>query len=328
MAKKRVFSGAAPSGILTIGNLIGAINNWVKLQDDYESIFCIVDLHAITVRQDPKLLKSRSREFIKNYLACGIDPQKSTIFIQSHVKEHTELAWILGCYTYFGELSRMTQFKEKSARHKQNINVGLFNYPVLMAADILLYQTDVVPVGEDQKQHIEITRNLAERFNGLYGKTFTIPEGLILKEGARIMNLLEPNSKMSKSDENKQNVILLRDNPDLISQKIQKAVTDSGTEIRSGRDKPALTNLLTIYSAFTKKTISEIEKDYFGKGYAEFKKDLAEVIINGLKPIQEKLKELDQNPGYIEKILQESADEIRPIAEKTILEVKNKIGLG
>lgn len=326
--RKRIFSGAAPSGVLTIGNYIGALRNWVTLQEKYENIFCVVDMHAITVRQNPKLLKERSREFVKNYLACGIDPKKSTIFIQSHVSEHAELAWILGCYTYFGELTRMTQFKEKSEKHSKNINAGLFNYPTLMASDILLYQTNLVPVGEDQEQHIEITRNLAQRFNNLYKQTFTIPEGFFPKEGARIMSLLDPTSKMSKSDTNKNNIITLRDKPDLIRKKIKQAVTDSGKEIKYSKEKPAISNLLTIYSVFSNKNIKDIEKEYIGKGYGDFKKDLAEVVISGLAPIQEKLNNLDKNPDYLEKILKDGAERIRPIAKKTINEVKQRVGLG
>jgi len=327
--KKRVFSGAAPSGILTIGNLIGAISNWKKLQNDYEAIFCVVDLHAITTKQNPLVLKESIREFVKSFIACGIDPEKSTIFVQSHIKEHAELAWILGCYTQFGPLSRMTQFKEKSKKHKENVNIGLFSYPILMAADILLYQTDLVPVGSDQIQHIEFTRDLAERFNHLYqSQIFKIPQAFISEEGSRIMSLLDPKSKMSKSDTNKNNIIALRDKPDEIRGKIKKAVTDSGKEVKAGKDKPALTNLLTIYSFFSQKPIAEIEKDYIGKGYAEFKKDLAEVIIMGLQPIQQKLLELDANPDYLEKILKTGEERIRPIAQKTIFDVKNKIGLG
>lgn len=314
---KRIFSGAAPSGVLTIGNLIGALENWVKLQEKYENIFCVVDLHAITVRQDPKLLKERSREFVKDYLACGIDPKKSTIFIQSHIKEHAELAWILSCYAYFGEFSRMIQFKEKSEKHEKNINIGLFNYPALMAADILLYQTDLVPVGEDQLQHIEITRDLAERFNKLYGKTFTIPEGFTPKEGARIMSLLDPASKMSKSDTNIKNIITLRDKKEEIKQKIQKAVTD----------EKGIENLAVIHSSFSGQSTASIKQKFAGRN-ADFKKELAEVIIEGLKPIQEKLEGLDKNPAYIEKVLKDGAEKVRPIAEKTINDVKKKIGLG
>ena len=315
--KQRIFSGIQPSGNLHLGNYLGAIKNWVKLQNEYDSIFCVVDLHAITVRQDPKLLKERSREFVKNYLACGIDPKKSTIIIQSHIKEHAELAWILDCYAYFGEFSRMVQFKEKSEKHEKNINVGLFNYPALMAADILLYQTDLVPVGEDQLQHIEITRDLAERFNKIYGKTFKIPEGFAPKVGARIMSLLNSTSKMSKSDTNKKNIITLRDNPEDIRKKIQKAVTDEA----------GINNLAVIHSSFSGKSTTVIKKE-FAERNADFKKELAEVVIEGLKPIQKKLAELDKDPAYIEKILKEGAEKVQPIAEKTIADVKKKIGLG
>lgn len=328
--KKRIFSGAAPSGdVLTIGNYIGALTSWANLQDEYDNIFCIVDLHTITVRQDPKLLKERITEFAKNYIACGIDPKRSVIFIQSDRPEHAELAWILSCYTYFGELSRMTQFKEKSEKHKKNVTAGLFNYPTLMAADILLYDTDLVPVGEDQKQHIELTRDIAERINNIYGRTFVVPEGFIPKQGARVMGLLNPASKMDKSDQNKQNIITLRDEPVIIRKKIQKAVTDSGSEIVYDKEKkPALANLLTIYSAFADEKIEDIVKKYQGKGYADFKKELAEVIIYGLAPIQDRLRELDEDPKYIAEILARGSGKIAPIAAATLARVKEKIGLG
>lgn len=328
--KKRIFSGVAPSGpIVTIANYIGAIRNWVEMQNDFDNIFCVVDLHTITVRQDPKLLKERTFEFAKDYIACGIDPKKSIIFIQSDRPEHSELAWILSCYTYFGELSRMTQFKEKGVKHKENVNAGLFNYPVLMAADILLYDTDLVPVGEDQKQHIEITRDLAQRINKLYGPTLKVPEGFIPKQGARIMSLLDPKSKMSKSDTNEQNVIRLRDEPDVIRKKIQKAVTDSGNEIIFSQEKkPALANLLTIYASFADEKIEDIVKKYQGKGYADFKKELAEVVICGLAPIQDRLRELDEDPKYVAEVLAEGSEKIAPIASSTLARVKDKIGLG
>lgn len=328
--KKRIFSGAAPSGgSLTIGNYFGAIKQWTEYQEKYDSIFCVVDLHAITVRQEPKLLKQRVREFVKIYLAFGIDPKKAVIFIQSHRPEHAELTWILDCYTYMGELSRMVQFKDKSKKHPENINVGLFNYPVLMACDILLYQTDIVPVGEDQKQHIEITRDIAQRFNGAYGKIFKIPEAFIPEKGAKIMSLRNPENKMDKSDPNKNNIITLRDTADEITQKIKSAVTDSGKEIKfDTKKKPAISNLLTIYSLTTGKSIGDIEKKYTGRGYANFKKDLAKVLVEFLKPFQKKLARLDKNPDYIKKILKQGAEKIAPIAQKTLVEVKKKIGLG
>jgi len=326
--KKRIFSGIQPSGQLHIGNYLGAILQWVELQEAAENIFCVVDLHAITVPQEPKELKKNILEVAKIYLAAGIDSKKSTIFVQSHIKEHTELAWLLNTITHFGELSRMTQFKEKGEGQKESVSVGLFDYPVLMAADILLYDTDEVPVGEDQKQHVELARDLSIRFNNRFGKTFVVPKVILKKEGARIMGLDDPTKKMSKSAPSAYNWIALREKPADIRKKILKAVTDSGTDIKSGKGKPALTNLLNIYSLFAKKSVSEIEKQYTGKGYGDFKKDLAEVIIEGLKPIQDKLKELDNDPTYIEKVLKDGAEKIRPIAEKTMKVVKNKIGLG
>lgn len=314
---KRVFSGVRPTGNLTIGNYIGAISRWVELQNERDCIFSIVDLHAITTPIDPKELRNSVREVAKIYIACGIDPKKSNIFIQSHRPEVAELSWILSCNAYFGELRRMTQFKEKSEKHPENVNAGLFNYPVLMTSDIILYQTDEVPVGEDQKQHVEIARDLAVRMNNKYGKIFTVPEVVLRKEGARIMNLQDPTKKMDKSDSVEKNVIRLRDSEDLIREKIKKAVTD----------EQGIENLAVIHSSFSGEPTASIKKRFADKN-ADFKSELAEVIINGLKPIQEKLTELDQNPEYIEKILNDGAEKVRPIAEKTMAEVKNKIGLG
>ena len=277
--KKRIFSGVQPSGHLTIGNYLGAIKNWVELQDDYDSFYCIVDLHALTVRQDPKELRRRSLSVFALYLACGLDADKNTIFVQSHVSAHAELAWILNCYTYMGELSRMTQFKEKARRHKDNINAGLFTYPVLMAADILLYQAHLVPVGADQKQHLEITRDIAQRFNSIYGDVFVIPEAYIPKVAARIMNLQEPTKKMSKSDENENAFISMLDTSDVIMRKFRRAVTDSEAQVRYDEEnKPGISNLMNIYAAVTGKSYEEIEQEFDGKGYGDFKRLLVKPL--------------------------------------------------
>lgn len=351
---KRIFSGIQPSGVLHLGNYIGAIKQFVELQDKADdAIFCVVDLHAITVPQDPKELQKNILSVAAMYIACGIEPEKSTIFVQSDRPEHSELAVILNCFTTFGELKRMTQFKDKSQRYilkekidgkeisrkiisqeeyeefKQNkVNVGLFDYPVLMAADILLYQTTDVPVGDDQKQHLEITRNIAERINNKFGNLFVVPNPLIKKEGARIMGLDDPKTKMSKSASSALNYIALTDDADTIKNKIKKAVTDSGSEIKSGADKPALTNLLTIYSEISGKSVSELEKEFEGKGYGEFKDALAEEIIKFLSPIQQKYNALMSEPDKLRQILQDGAKKIEPIAQKTLTEVKSKIGLG
>jgi len=331
---KRVFSGIQPSGVLHIGNYIGAIKQFVQLQNEVDpsassgqvdAIFCVVDLHAITVEQDPKELKKNILSVAAMYIACGIDPNKSTIFVQSDRPEHSELAVILNCFTSLGELNRMTQFKEKS-EDKPNVSAGLFEYPVLMAADILLYQTTDVPVGHDQKQHLEITRNIAERINSKYGQLFVVPNPLIKKEGSRIMGLDDPTNKMSKSATSALNYIALTDDSETIRNKIKKAVTDSGSEIKSG--KPAMTNLLTIYSEISGKTVPEIEKRFEGKQYGEFKDALAEEIIKFLTPIQEKYNALMADPDSLRKILTDGAKKIEPIAQKTLSEVKNKIGLG
>ncbi|MEK7598343.1 MAG: tryptophan--tRNA ligase [Patescibacteria group bacterium] len=332
---KRIFSGIQPSGNLHLGNYLGAIKNWVKLQNEYDSIFCVVDLHAITVPQDPEELKKKIIEVAKIYLAAGIDPKKSAIFIQSHVPEHAELAWILNTLAKISEMERMTQFKDKSAKNKEGVGMGLFDYPVLMAADILLYDTQVVPVGEDQLQHIEITRTLAKRFNTRFGETFVIPkayymenEGMLARQslgvGGRIMGLDDPAKKMSKSAESEYNYIALTDSEEAVRRKIKKAVTDSGTEIKYADDKPALKNLINIYSLLSDKKPQEIEKLYKDKGYSEFKTDLAEVIINFLKPFQEKYNALSDEE--VLKILREGAEKVRPLANKKLEEVKNKVG--
>lgn len=321
----RIFSGVQPTNNIHIGNYLGAIKNWVDLQNKYECFFCIVDLHAITVAQKPEVLKKNILDVAKTYLALGINPKKSTIFVQSDIKEHAELAWILNTITKTVELERMTQFKDKSKQHKENINMGLFDYPVLMAADILLYDTDLVPVGDDQAQHVELTRTLGERFNHLYGETFKIPEALIKKEGARIMGLDDPSKKMSKSAASPANYIALLDSPEIATKKIMRAVTDSGSEIKSGADKPALTNLLTIYSLFSGKSVKKIEKKYVGKGYADFKKGLAEEVTIFLKNFQNKFNKIKDSE--VNKILSDGAKTAEKIAIKKINSIKDKIGL-
>ena len=323
--KKRIFSGVQPSGNLHLGNYLGAIKNWVKLQNEYESIFCVVDLHAITVPQDPEKLRKKIIEVAKIYLAAGIDPQKSTIFIQSHVPEHAELAWILNTVAKMGEMERMTQFKDKSQKEgRESASVGLFDYPVLMAADILLYDTQVVPVGQDQLQHIELTRTLARRFNKSFGDTFIIPEYFIKEEGKLIMGLDDPSKKMSKSAKSEYNYIALSDDEETIRKKIKKAMTDSGSEIVCRDDKPALKNLINIYSLLTDRSTGNIEKMYAGKGYADFKSDLADVVIAFLRPFQEKMAKISDEE--VLDILKKGADKVRPIASKKLSEVKDKIG--
>ncbi|HOK35479.1 MAG TPA: tryptophan--tRNA ligase [Candidatus Pacearchaeota archaeon] len=323
----RAFSGIQPSGIIHIGNYFGAIKNWISLQNQYDCIFCIVNNHAITLPRDPKELRENTYKVASIYLAFGIDPKKSIVFVQSEVKEHTELAWILNTITKISELERMTQFKEKAQQNKVAVNVGLFDYPVLMAADILLYQTDIVPVGQDQKQHVELTQILAKRFNRIFGKTFKIPKALIKKEGGKIMGLDDPLKKMSKSANSPLNYIALDDPPEIISDKIKKAVTDSGKEIKKSPQKPAISNLLEIYSLVTNKKIKEIEKDFNGKGYKEFKESLAEALIEFLKPFQKKQKAILKDKSYIEKVLKDGKERAEVIARKTMTEVKNKVGL-
>jgi tryptophanyl-tRNA synthetase len=320
----RIFSGIQPSGNLHIGNYLGAIKNWVKLQDEFECIYCIVDMHAITVPQDPEKLRKNIIELAKVYLASGIDPEKSMIFIQSQVEEHAELAWILNTIAKVSELNKMTQFKDKTGKNTEGVGVGLFDYPILMAADILLYDTEKVPVGEDQVQHVELTRTLGKRFNSKFGETFIIPEPYLTKEGNRIMGLDDPTKKMSKSADSEYNFITLSDDAETIKKKIKKAVTDSGSEIKYEDSNPALKNLINIYSAFANKDPKEIEKMYAGKGYAEFKDGLAELIIESLKPIQEKMKSLSDEE--VLKILKDGAEKVHPIAKKKLNEVKKKVG--
>ncbi|MCK6462561.1 MAG: tryptophan--tRNA ligase [Candidatus Pacebacteria bacterium] len=328
MANKVIFSGVTPSGNIHIGNYFGAVKQWVELQknSNFRNIFCVVDQHAITTPQEPEKLRSKTLEVASLYLAAGIDPEKSLIFIQSHVPQHSELNWILSTITPVGELERMTQFKDKSRKQK-SVLTGLLNYPVLMAADILLYQTNLVPVGEDQVQHLELARTIARKFNNIYGETFTIPEPIINKEGKRIMSLDDPSKKMSKSAENSHNYIALLDSPETIREKIKVAVTDSGSEIKYDEEnKPAISNLLTIYSLFSRKPIAELEEEYAGKNYSAFKKDLAEVVITGLSPLQEKYKKLANDPEQVKNILKTGARKAREIAGRTMKEVREKVG--
>lgn len=326
MDKKTIFSGVQPSGALTIGNYLGAISNWVDVQDDYDGIFCVVDQHAITVPQVAKDLRKNTLEVLALYIACGLDPDKNTLFIQSHVSAHAELAWVLNTITSMGQLNRMTQYKEKSQRNEANLNAGLFTYPVLMAADILLYQTDSVPVGEDQKQHLELARDLAERFNSRYSPTFKVPDPMISKFGARIMSLQEPTKKMSKSDEDPNAFILLLDDDATIKKKIKRAVTDSLGIVKYSDDQPGVKNLLTIYSKFSGKTIEQLEKDYDGKGYGDFKNDLAEVVADALRPIREKALELIEDKDQLEEIYTKGAEKAEKIARKTLSKVYRKTG--
>ncbi|MDQ0150856.1 tryptophan--tRNA ligase [Eubacterium multiforme] len=325
-AKKVIFSGIQPSGDLTLGNYLGAIKNWVKLQDEYNCYFCVVDLHAITVPQKAADLRRRTLELLSIYLACGIDPEKNTLFIQSHVPAHSECAWLLTCNSYMGELSRMTQFKDKSKKAGNSVGAGLFTYPVLMASDILLYQTDLVPVGKDQMQHLELARDIAIRFNNTYSPTFKIPEGYIAKAGAKIMSLQEPTKKMSKSDDNLNSFILIMDPPDVIRRKISRAVTDSLGIINYSDDQPGVKNLLNVLSAITNKTPETLVKEYEGKGYADLKLDVAEAVVNELAPIQDKVKELLNNKKALETIYKEGASKASYIANKTLRKIQKKIG--
>ena len=324
--KKIIFSGVQPSGILTIGNYLGAIKNWGAFQEDNNCIFCVVDMHAITVRQVPADLRRRTYETLAIYMACGIDPAKSTLFVQSHVGAHAELAWALNCYTMFGELSRMTQFKDKSKKNADNINAGLFTYPVLMASDILLYQTDLVPVGQDQMQHIELARDIAQRFNAVYSPTFTVPEGFIPKSGAKIMSLSEPTKKMSKSDENINGFVSLLDDRDTIIRKFKRAVTDSDTVVCRGEEKYGVNNLMTIYSCFTGKSDEETVKEFEGKGYGDFKLAVGEAVADGLAPVQAEFNKLMADKGYLESVMKEGAEKANRMAYKTLAKVYRKLG--
>jgi len=324
--KPVLLSGIQPSGNLMIGNYVGALKNWAALQDQYDCLFVLVDLHAITVRQEPADLLRRCYEFISLYVACGLDPEKNTIFVQSHVPAHAELAWILNCYASMGELNRMTQFKDKAKRHESNVNVGLFGYPVLMAADILLYGTELVPVGEDQKQHLELARNIAERFNNLYGEILTVPEPYIPEVGARIMSLQEPTAKMSKSDDNASNYIALLDPPKVIAKKLKRAVTDSEGSIRYDQSKAGVSNLMSIYSAITGKSLAEIESAYEGEGYGKFKGDLVDIVTAFLEPIQKRYEEIRGDESLLSGILARGAQEARSRAEPILKRVHEALG--
>ncbi len=324
--KKTIFSGVQPSGNLTIGNYIGAIRNWTRLQDDYRCIYCVVDMHAITVRQVPAELRRRTYETLAVYIAAGLDPEKNTLFVQSHVPYHAVLSWDLGCFTMFGELNRMTQFKDKSQKNADNINAGLFTYPVLMAADILLYQADLVPVGLDQKQHLELARDIAVRFNNTFGDTFTVPDGYIPKTGMKIMSLAEPTKKMSKSDANPNASVGILDGYDDIIRKFRRAVTDSDTVVRYAEGKDGINNLMTIYSSFTGKDFGEIEREFDGKGYGDFKSAVGETVADALKPLREKFDALMKDKAYLEGVMRSGADNAGRIAAKTISKVHRKLG--
>lgn len=327
MDKKILFSGIQPSGNLMIGNYIGTLKHWVNFQNDYQSYFSLVDLHTLTVKQDATIFRQRCYDFLALYIACGIDPEENIIFVQSHVPAHAELAWILNCFTYMGELNRMTQFKDKSSRYTQNINIGLYDYPVLMAADILLYHTNLVPVGHDQKQHLELTRDLAIRMNNLYGTIFTIPEPYIPPVGGRIMALQEPTKKMSKSDENEQNFIALLDPPDIIRKKVLRAVTDSGCEIKFSTEKPGISNLLTLYSAICNQDIKALELKFKDSGYGPFKKEIAEVLVDFLRPVQEKFYQLHKDYQKLNHILAYGARLANQKANETLARVQDAVGL-
>lgn len=324
--KKSIFSGMQATGTLTLGNYLGALKNWLELEDEYECFYCVVDMHSITVRQDPAQLRKRARALLTLYIAAGLNPEKNCIYYQSHVSAHAELSWILSCFTYMGELNRMTQFKDKAAKHADNINAGLYTYPVLMAADILLFQSDVVPVGEDQKQHLEITRDIAERFNSIYGDVFTIPEPYIGKKGARIMSLQNPEKKMSKSDENPNASIYLMDDPDTIIRKFKRAVTDSDNRICYTDEKPGIKNLMDIYSLATGSSIEETEKEFASSGYGEFKLAVGEAVANLLKPLQDRFKDLEKNKDYIDGIIKANAEKANYYASKTLRKVQKKVG--
>ena len=321
-----LFSGMQATGTLTLGNYLGALNNWVSLSDEYECFYSVVDMHSITVRQNPAELRKRARNLLTLYIAAGLDPEKNCIYYQSHVSAHAELAWILNCFTYMGELNRMTQFKDKAAKHADNINAGLFTYPVLMAADILLFQSDVVPVGVDQMQHLEITRDIAMRFNNIYGDVFTIPEAYIGKVGAKIQSLQDPSRKMSKSDENANASIYLTDDPDTIIRKFKRAVTDSEACIRYCDEQPGIKNLINIYSACTGKTPDEIVAEFDGKGYGEFKLAVGESVASILKPIQDKQTDLLKNKDYVDNIIKTNAEKANYVAMKTLRKVQKKVG--
>jgi len=324
--KKVLFSGMQATGELTLGNYLGALKNWVTLCDEYECFYSVVDMHSITVRQEPAELRKRARNLLTLYIAAGLDPEKNCIYYQSHVSAHAELAWILNCYAYMGELNRMTQFKDKASKHTENINTGLYTYPVLMAADILLYQADVVPVGKDQMQHLELCRDVAQRFNGIYGDVFTIPEGYLGKVGAKIMSLQDPEKKMSKSDENVNASIYLSDDTDTIMRKCKRAVTDSLGCVAYSDDQPGIKNLLDIYCACNNKSLDEALKEFEGKGYGDFKMAVGESVASVLNPIQQRFKELSADKTYIDQIIKNNAEKANYYAQKTLRKVQKKVG--
>ena len=324
--KKVLFSGMQATGNLTLGNYLGALKNWVSIADEYETFYGVVDMHSITIRQDPAELRRRARNLLTLYIAAGIDPEKNCLYYQSHVSGHAELAWILNCFTYMGELNRMTQYKDKAAKHADNINAGLFTYPVLMAADILLFQSDVVPVGKDQLQHLEITRDIAQRFNAVYGDVFTIPEPYIGKTGASIKSLQNPEKKMSKSDENPNASIYLMDDPDTVIRKFKRAVTDSEAVVRYCEEQPGIHNLIDIYCVCTGKTPEETEREFDGKGYGDFKMAVGEAVVGVLKPLQERYEDLLKNKDYIDKIIKENGEKAAYFANKTLRKVQRKVG--
>ncbi len=326
--KKKVFSGIQPSGNLHIGNYLGAIRNWVQIQQEYDNVFCVVDAHAITVPQDPKVLHAKTREVAGIYFACGIDPEKSIVFVQSHVPAHFELTWLLNCVTPIGWLNRMTQFKDKAGEERESVSTGLYDYPVLMASDILLYDADLVPVGSDQIQHIEITRDIAQRFNYLFGDTFKLPEALVRETGARIMALDEPTKKMSKSSQSPWGTVDLLDEPAAIKKRIMRAVTDPLRDIVFDPERHGLYNLLTIYQLFSGQTQEQIESHFEGKGYAELKRELADLVIEGLRPIQERYRDIMSDPGHIEDLLRRGAERAAPIADAKLRQAKEGMGLG
>lgn len=326
--KKILYSGMQATGNLTLGNYLGALKNWVNLNEEYECFFGVMDLHSLTLRQNPTEFRQRARALYTLYVSAGLDPDKNCIYFQSHVSAHAELAWILDCFTYMGELNRMTQFKDKSSKHADNINAGLYTYPVLMAADILLYQANLVPVGADQMQHLEICRDIANRFNGIYGEVFTIPEGYIQKKGARVMSLQEPTKKMSKSDENPNASVYLMDDPDTILRKFKRAVTDSENEIRySIEEKPGISNLMDIYASITNKSMEEIEKEFAGIGYGDFKLAVGQSVVDVLKPLQVKCAELAKEKSYIEQAIKNNDEKAQYFANKTLRKAQKKIGL-
>lgn len=324
--RKVLFSGMQATGSLTLGNYLGALKNWVTLSDEYECFYSVVDMHSITVRQDPATLRKRARALLTLYIAAGLDPEKNCIYYQSHVSGHAELTWILNCFTYMGELNRMTQFKDKSAKHADNINAGLFTYPVLMAADILLYQADVVPVGIDQMQHLELTRDIAERFNNIYGDVFTVPEPYIGKVGAKIMSLQDPAKKMSKSDENPNASIYLMDDPDTVMRKCKRAVTDSEAHILYRDEQPGVKNLVDIYSACTGKTPDEVVAEFDGKGYGDFKMAVGEAVVSVLKPLQDEVARLEKDKAYIDSVIKTNAEKAQYFSNKTLRKVQKKVG--